>query len=267
MPQRVPRGILEAMRSSLACLLLACCGTPAPDTLGQLEESPPNASGDMAVEFDGVNDYASLGTAGFPFPRSPQTISFWLSAAANGPADQTIIVLHKDAESGVRLGLKDGVPTAISVYSGDVYAEASAPLPPDEWHHIAYLFDGTDSAPHHTLYLDGVVVGSGTTLPNKRTPNTAFMGSDNHEERCYKGKLDALRIWAVARNAEQVTAEINGEAPVQEPPDLVAFYSFDEAGGPRVVDRSGRGNHALLGDGLADYAPKRVPSGVRARRR
>ncbi|HET9934052.1 MAG TPA: LamG domain-containing protein [Polyangiaceae bacterium] len=215
----------------------------------------------MALEFDGVNDYASLGTAGFPFARLPQTISFWLNPG-RGAAEQTIMTLNKDAESGVLLGLSNGVPTARSAYSGDVFVQASSALPSGEWHHLAYLFDGTDAAPHHTLYVDGKVVGTGTLLPDKRTPNTAYMGSDNHEERCYGGLLDEVRVWAVARSPELIRAELAGEALEQEPPELVLYYTFDEAAGARVVDRSGRQNHALLGDGLDDYMPRRVLSGV-----
>ena len=215
----------------------------------------------MALEFDGENDYASLGTGGFPFARLPQTISFWLNPA-RGSADQIIMTLNKDAESGVLLGLSNGVPTARSAYTGDVFVQASSPIPSGEWHHLAYLFDGTDTAPHHTLYLDGAVVGTGTLLPDKRTPNTAYMGSDAHQERCYKGLLDEVRVWAVARSPELIRGEIAGEALEQEPPELVLYYTFDEIAGARVVDRSGRGNHALLGDGLDGYMPRRVLSGV-----
>lgn len=222
---------------------------------------PGDSSADIALEFDGDNDYASLGTAGFPFARLPHTISFWLNPAP-GSAEQVILTLNKDAESGVLLGMSNGIPTARSAYSGDVFVQAASALPYGEWHHLAYLYDGTDAAPHHTLYVDGAVVGTGTALPDKRTPNTAYMGSDSHAQRCYRGALDEVRVWAVARSPELVRAELAGEAPEQEPPELVLYYSFDEASGARVVDRSGRGNHALLGDGLTSYMPRRALSGV-----
>lgn len=247
--------------SLIASVLAFGCGTPSAESLGPLEAMPAESSADMALEFDGVNDYATLGTAGFPFARLPQTISFWLSASG-GSGEQTLMTLNKDAESGILVGLDNGVPTARSAYSGDVFVQGQSALPADEWHHIAYLFDGTDDSPHHTLYLDGEVTGTGTALPQKRTPTTAYMGSDSHEKRCFKGKLDELRVWAVARTRDQVLAEIAGESLEQEPPELVLHFTFDEAAGPRVVDRSGRGNHGLLGDGLANYMPKRVLSAV-----
>ncbi|MGC4088858.1 MAG: LamG domain-containing protein [Polyangiaceae bacterium] len=250
------------MRAAPVCILVLACGTPSPGTDGPIENLPPDSSVDLALEFDGVNDYASMGTAGFPFPRLPQTISFWLSAAAAGPADQVIATLNKDTGNGVLVGLCNGVPCARSVYTQDPYVQATSALAPDTWHHFAYMYDGTDSSPHHSLYIDGLLVGNGNALPNKRTPTTAFIGSDNLQRAYFKGKLDELRVWTSARTQEQVSAEIAGEAPEQEPPDLVLYYTFNEASGPRVIDRSGRENHALLGDGLGSYMPKRALSGV-----
>ncbi len=244
-----------------AAPLMTACGTPSGSEHGPIEVLPADSGTDLALEFDGVNDYASLGTAGFPFARLPQTISFWVNVS-DATGDQSLVTLNKDAASGVRVGLQNGVLSAHSVYSGDVFAQAANPLPLGEWHHVAYLYDGTDSAPHHTLYLDGMVTATGTALPNKRTPTSAFLGCDQSQARPFHGKLDELRVWSVARTADQIADEIAGEAPTQEPPDLVLYYPFNEIAGPRIVDHSGRENHGMLGDGASAYMPARVLSGV-----
>jgi len=233
---------------------------------GPIESLPPNSTQDFALSFDGTDDYASTGTAGFPFARLPQTVSFWLKSAASGGTEQTVLTLRKDAESGVRIGLCGGALCAKSIYSRSVFAQAANALPTGEWHHVAYEFDGTDDSPHHTIYLDGVSVASGTTTPEKRTPTSAFLGSGDGTDLFFSGEIDELRVWSVARTAELLAAEIAGEAPDQEPPDLVAYYTFNEGGGARVVDRSGRGNHALLGDGISSRMPLRVPSNFAAAR-
>jgi hypothetical protein len=222
---------------------------------------PPDSAQDMALSFDGIDDYASTGTAGFPFARLPHTVSFWLKAAATGAAEQTVITLRKDSESGVRIALCGGAVCVKSVYARALFVQATTPLPPGEWHHVAYEFDGSDWVAHHTLYIDGVVAATGDATPEKRTPTSSFLGSGDGTDLFFSGELDELRIWSVARTQAQVAAEIAGQAPDQEPPDLVAYYTFNEARGPRVVDRSGRGNHALLGDGISALMPQRVPSG------
>jgi hypothetical protein len=248
-------------------LALAACSAPSSDEdTGPIEVLPPDSAQDLSLAFDGSDDYASTGTAGFPFARLPQTVSFWLKAAASGGTEQTVITLRKDAESGVRVGLCGGALCAKSIYSRNVFAQATTPLPAGEWHHVAYQFDGSDDAPHHTIYLDGVSVATGTAIPEKRTPTSGFLGSTDGSELFFSGELDELRIWSVARNAQQIAAEIAGQAPEQEPPDLIAYYTFNELGGARVIDRSGRGNHALLGDGVSSRMPRRVLSGFAAGR-
>lgn len=239
--------------------LLAGCSGPTNDERGPVEIFPPDSVDDMALTFDGVDDYASTGTAGFPFPRVPHTVSFWLQTAG-GAADQVVMTLRKDTASGVRIGLCDGAVCARSVYSDDAYAVAAEPLPLDAWHHVAYEFDGSGNSPHHTIYVDGAVAATGTIQPNNRTPTSGFVGSTDGTELFFAGQLDELRVWSVARTPAQLAAEIAGDAPDQEPPDLVLFYTFNEASGARVIDRSGRGNHALLGDGDGQRSPRRVAS-------
>lgn len=245
--------------AALVAALLCSCSEPASDDNQPIETLPPDSREDMALAFDGVDDYGTTGTAGFPFPRLPQTVSFWI-AAGSGGSNQVIATLRKDRGSGVSVGLCGGAVCARSVYSGDNYAIAPDPLPAGEWHHVAYEFDGSGNSPHHTLYVDAVAVATGTALPNNRTPTTGFVGSMDGAELFFGGQLDEFRIWSVARTPEQLLAEMAGQAPEQEPPDLLVFYTFNEASGARVIDRSGRGNHALLGDGNASLMPRRVVS-------
>lgn len=249
-----------------ACLsgLLALTACSAPNSDGEtspIEVLPPDSTQDLALAFDGSDDYASTGTAGFPFARVPQTVSFWLKAALGGGSEQTVITLRKDAESGVRVGLCGGALCAKNIYASSVFVQAPSPLPTGEWHHVAYQFDGGEIWPIHTLYLDGVSVATANDVwPEKRTPTSGFLGSTDGSEQFFSGELDELRIWSVARNAQLLAAEIAGQAPDQEPPDLIAYYTFNEVGSARVIDRSGRGNHALLGDGVSSRMPRRVPS-------
>jgi hypothetical protein len=140
-------------------------------------------------------------------------------------------------------------------YGPRTYAEDPVQLPGGEWHHVAYVYDGT----LHRLYLDGAEVAGGDYPPTHRTPTSCWLGSVDGLLELYRGKLDEVRIWTIARTAEQIQAEFTGNG-VSSDPDLVAYWSFNEAGSARVIDRSGRGNHALLGDGIEPWLPTRVVS-------
>jgi hypothetical protein len=234
------------------------CGGPLPndtDPWAGLDEqdAPPPAGADHALSFDGAAQYASVGTAGFPFGLAPQTITLWVKPARLDGV-QSLVVLRKDFQSGVQLGLQDGVLTAWRVFGGRVYAAASEPLSADTWYHVAYVYDG---ATHH-LYVDGVVRAVGTVEPNNRTPTTAWLGTRDGRTDLYAGRMDRVRLWSTAKSPEQI--ELDRESDRADPEANVLDLSFDEPTGLRAYDRSGRGNHATLGDGEDAWAPERVPS-------
>jgi len=168
-------------RAFLMLLIMsAACGQATTD---DARPGPPSYDGkNRVLSFDGLNDYATTGTAGFPIAQGPQTLTVWarparvvVSASADAsPGDeQSLVVLRKDFESGVALGLRNGSFEVWSVYSGRTYARGGAPAEPGVWQHIAYAFDGSV----HRLYLNGKLQDSSTVEPNNRTPTTAWLGS------------------------------------------------------------------------------------------
>lgn len=234
---------------------------------GEKEEIDPpsphlaDSGTDYALEFDGVDDYATCGTAHFPFSLDPQTLSLWVSFAEVTDARQSFVTLRRDRDAGVELGVRNGRITAWRYYDGSAYAESPAALPIDTWHHVAYVYDGETNR----LYVDGALAGESTLEPNDRTPTSAWLGSTDGRGDLFRGKLDEVRVWDVARSAEQIAAEAAGSVE-PEPAGLVMHLTFDESGGARVFDRSGTGNHATLGDGIAARMPARVPSDSPLRR-
>src|SRR3954468_14850506 len=134
---------------------------------------PPLVDGNVAgyaLSFNGINDYATAGNAGFPAASAPQTISLWVNYLST-TATQDFIVLRLDFVSGIQIGLRGGTITAWRTYSGRTLV-APPPAPAaGQWHHVAYTFDRTT----HILYVDGVMVGSSTATGDERTPNTVWL--------------------------------------------------------------------------------------------
>jgi hypothetical protein len=235
-------------------LLATGCSDTEPDSGGKLRPLPRDAAEDMALSFDGIDDYATAGTAGLPYPEEPQTISLWLNHDSDAGV-AAAIVLRKDFDSGIAIGVRDGLIGAWNPYGPRTFAERTEPLPRGEWHHVAYVYDG---GVHH-LYLDGAEVATGDYPPTHRTPTSCWLGSVDGSRELYRGKLDEVRIWTMARSAAQIEAEFGG-SKVSADPGLVAYWSFNEQPGARVIDRSGHGNHALLGDGIEPRLPARLVS-------
>ncbi len=241
--------------SALVALALLGCSSYGGETDGSISDVvPAESSIDYALQFDGINDYATTGTARFPMPTSPQTISLWVKIASTS-SDQDWVTLRRDTDSGNEFGLAaGGLPTVWRVYGAATLVQSSTALDINQWQFVAYVFDGTE----HAIYVDGSLVGTATTDVNNRSPTMSWLGTFDGARNLYGGLLDELRIWSVARTASDIQNDMLSGPKTD--PNLVAYYSFNESGGQRAYDRSGNGNHASLGDGVADCMPTRVVS-------
>jgi hypothetical protein len=246
--------------------MAACsCGAPVSDELRVTPVTYDDKN--RVVRFDGVADYATTATAGFPFPTDRQTVALWVrasdaapplrdSGAANGM--QTLVSLRKDFDSGLTLGLRDGAFEVWSAYSRRTFARAGVPAKKGVWQYVAYTFDGSG----HRLYVDGQPAGEGEIEPSNRTPTTAWLGSVDGSSAFFAGDIDEVRVYTAALSSSTIVAQAARgrarDASIEQPDALVLWLGFDEVAGFRALDRSARGNEALLGDGIAAHTPERL---------
>lgn len=213
----------------------------------------------FGLEFDGINDYASMGTADFP-GSDAQTISLWVNyAPGNGGDDpQSFVVLRKFLMAGVHLGVRAGKLAAWRTSDQAVLVEGPV-LPENSWHHVALTFDGNS---RNTLFMDGVQVATSTaTAFDGKLNINAYLGTFDGVKQMFMGQLDRVRIWTVAHTAAEIAAEMKG-LPAAKPETLVGWWGFDEDGGALAYDYSGHGNTCVLGDGDPTRMPVRVTTTI-----
>jgi len=224
---------------------------------------PPLADGDVAgyaLSFNGINDYATAGNAGFPAASAPQTISLWVNYLAT-TATQDFIVLRLDMSSGIQIGLRGGTITVWRTYSSRTLVAAPTTPAAGQWHHVAYTFDRTT----HILYIDGVMVASSTATGDERTPNTVWLGTVDGSAELYTGLMDEVRVWSIVRAPADIQKDMLHRNPGPEP-GLMAYWTFDDSqNGGRCDDMSKAPtdtirNDVTLGDGIAERMPSRVLS-------
>jgi len=237
---------------------LACASvtTDQPEELN--DPGPRDASFDGALLFDGVDDYASVGTARLPQIMRDQSLMLWFKPESGATADlQVLFTLRRSGWSGIALALDHDVPLAYNVFGPRDLARSSSALKPGAWHHLACVVAATGT----TLYLDGVVAATGAEPATNRTPTQAFIASLDGYSDMFHGAIDELRVYDRGFTADEIAAVAAGTRPDDAEP-LVIYLPFNEAQGPRVYDRSGLGNHAELGDGVPELMPARIASGV-----
>jgi hypothetical protein len=238
-------------------LVLSGCGGVTPAASEELsDEGPLDASFDGALSFDGVDDYASVGTARMPKIDRDQALMLKFRPAGKvpgGPDVQALFTLRR-GNSGLALALDDDVPLVYNVYGPRDLARGSAKVSLGEWHQLAFVVQGDDC----TLYVDGAVVATSSgAITTNRTPIESIIGSVDGYTRMYHGALDELRVYARAFTLEEVVA-VGAGMPPADAEELVLYLPFNEASGPRSYDRSGLGNHAELGDGVRELMPTRI---------
>ena len=236
---------------------LAACTQPRADVgPSHLERQFEDSGQNYALSFDGVDDYATSATAWFPDGRHEQTLSAWFIVDTLVER-AALLTLRKDFDSGIELGLRQGLLGAWRVYGDRQQVIAKTPITTGTWHHAAYTFDGSTNQ----LYVDGALVASSSELPDKRTPTTCWIGSLDGTRDLFEGRMDDVHVFEVARSSEQLASEFAGKFSPGER-GLVLDLTFDESAGSVVFDHSELQNDGQLGDGV----PQRMPQRLRVNR-
>ncbi|MFN0016098.1 MAG: LamG-like jellyroll fold domain-containing protein, partial [Saprospiraceae bacterium] len=175
------------------------------------------------LDFDGANDYITLpGSFNSNFSANRITIEGWVYNASGYTPSNCMLAGESYLGDG-------NIRFAVHLQGGNIYAGTfpnnltgvNAPLATNTWVHFAATYDGTIR-----LYLNGTQVG---------TPVTTSLTAGNEEWRIgrrwdnvdyFKGKLDEVRIWNVARTAAEINANKNQTISPQT--GLVGYYRFDQ---------------------------------------
>lgn len=181
---------------------------------------------------------SSYDFAGFEIYNVSQTETFYNSASVNYPANEL---------KGSHINSKDNA------------------LRGGRESHVAFVYDGASGL--MSYYVDGVLLNDGTaiTLPMAipcRAPvlvgcryatdsQTPF--SADALEAFAHGRIDDLRFYADALNADNVMADSRSDVPLKSA-RLIAAYDFNDIDGRKVADISGNGHDGeLRGDSWPEY--------------
>ena len=116
------------------------------------------------------------------------------------------------------------------VCDGNSTSGVTMPLLTDEdWHHIAYTFDGQNNS----IYLDGILIDS-TPQTNSGPQSTNYplkiggdaFGNDGGSSDDFKGNIDEVQIWKVALTEIEINYFMGTDVSSINN-DLVGYWKFD----------------------------------------
>ena len=131
----------------------------------------------------------------------------------------------------------------------------------DQWHHIAFTYDGSAER----LYIDGQLqaqrAASGTVASVASIAHVGAIYRDNQIRPSFLGFLDTFRISNVARYTGASFVPPTGD--LSSDANTLILYNFDESpGATTIVDHSGNGHTGTLGAGFgAATMPTFISSG------
>jgi len=179
-----------------------------------------------ALSFNGYDANVTVPDAASLHLREAMTLEAWIKPATLSVDWQDVIFKGDDnyyleassPRKGWRAGFpRKGRPAAGSIFDG-TYGETfgPTPLPIGTWTYLAATYDGATLR----LYVDGVEVSStarSASLPTSGNP--LQIGGDSIYGQYFHGLIDEVRVYDVARTAEQIRSDMTTPVDTAPPPD------------------------------------------------
>jgi len=207
------------------------------------------------LNLNGSTGYAQVADSADLNPGGDWTVEMWLKdndprgfdhdyvtlinkgdRASSGEAPFQVSLGYKRLLVGQRTGWND-VTVGVDLHA--LHLDAG------RWHHLAATYLSQPRA--LTVFIDGLSVGGGllarssigNTLPVQIGRNGPGAG------KYFRGQLDDVRIWSVARSPDQIALNYLDELSVA-PPGLVANWKLNEPSGVTSLQDSARTHTAQL---------------------
>ena len=163
------------------------------------------ASGGWCLDFDGNNDFVSVGDHQWSATRN--TISLWVRPSATG-ANQ--FLFDGSTSSSLGFGVSIRITNTATVrywsYNANFNVTSTATVSAGNWYHLAGSFDGTTSR----VWINGVLAGSTTGDSLNSVTGSYRIGSSQILGGPANGKIDDVRFFQRALTPAEIKTLATG---------------------------------------------------------
>jgi hypothetical protein len=216
------------------------------------DDSTGPAGPNLALLLDGTNDFVAVPMGNYTFTtftvEARIRVPVYTSNLHYVSLYQTAYLILGDYDTKVISTWADGL-APVDAGSGATQPTIAA----NEWHHIAFSFDGTNQY----ILIDGVAVDTvattGTVTNNATTYNQGLTIGARYARtsQFVTGQIDEVRVWNVYRTPAQILA--NKDRAIGRQNGLVGYWNFDDG---TAKDLSGNGADGVLTNGALIIAPQ-----------
>lgn len=216
----------------IAITILPSCGSPTPPTYG--------------LQFDGVDDYVSLGNAtALGFTSQNFTIEAWIKL---GNVTRVMRIFQRQLENSDGYEFLTGLSGNFVFYTfqsgaNQISRTSSNVWTAGNWYHVAVVRQGASVR----LWVNGVdstnITGSHID-PAYSANRQAFIGT-GYAPEAFNGTISEVRIWSNARSESQIKADMSGTLTGTEE-GLVGYWKLNEGSGTIAHDSTANNNTGTL---------------------
>lgn len=209
-----------------------------------------------ALDFDGTNDFVQTTYSGVTGSAN-RTFEAWIFISSTAPSSNLCIMDYGLNAVGSRNTFAITGTKGLSFLSGGTNANIGSgtnTVPVNQWAHVAFVLNSGTGY----LYINGLQVGTGN-LSNVNTPTTGTnlkigdrVPGGNIR---FKGGIDEVRVWNVARTQTEIASSMNIEF-CSAPSALKAYYKFNQgtAGGTNTAITSATDDAGTNNGTLSSFA-------------
>jgi hypothetical protein len=179
------------------------------------------------------------------------TLSAWVKGSPTGP-NQWNTIINKSDDNQYRLQLStDGTKFefAIRRISGNSWVTSLTSTDPDNWTHVAGVYDGTTMK----IYINGIEENSSNFSGNLNIPATTrplYIGARYSAGRRWDCDIDQVMIFSRDLNSSEIlnmyNDQFNGGYYNGDTNGLVGYWKFDDNVGVDIPDSSDNNNNGIL---------------------
>ncbi|PWU21251.1 MAG: hypothetical protein C5B50_02080, partial [Verrucomicrobia bacterium] len=199
---------------------------------------PGSAAAPVALHFNAPS-VVNVPSNAVPLGNSSYTIEAWIYPEASG--NLGIIGWGPYGTSNQVTGFRlNGSAVENYWWANDLIGTNSNP--PNQWHHAAATFDGTN----RIVYLDGNVVGQDAPVPGHNVPNSSNLTIGRSAPGEYfQGRINEVRVWNFARSQAALQSQMSLPLTGQES-GLVGYWPLQDGSGNVATDGTGHNYNGTL---------------------
>jgi hypothetical protein len=208
--------------------------------------SSPVQRNENGLHFDGSDDHIKTPTS-TDYESTDATIECWVrTEALSGNA---CILGYRSVTTRYSFHMN---ATTIGMWNGSAYRTINRTFTPGQWYHLAFVMTASTT----TIYVNGTSIGTTGHARSNVTGVEFFVGVAMSNTLSimepFKGAMDDIRIWNVARTATQIQNNMYSDLAGTET-NLVRYWNFNQGapganntGLSKAIDFTSRNGHGQL---------------------